>query len=75
MTEQQSGLSPQIRILAGGEQRLLADIGTIDPTSLASARKHGAYAGLTRAIEKLGAEGTIDEIAAAGLRGRGGAVT
>ena len=71
MTEQQAGLSPQIRILPGGEQRLLADIGNIDPTSLASARKQGAYAGLTRAIEKLGAEGTIDEIAAAGLRGRG----
>jgi NADH-quinone oxidoreductase subunit F len=72
MTEQQTGLSPQIRILPGGEQRLLADIGSIDPTSLASARKHGGYAGLTHAIEKLGAEGTIDEIAAAGLRGRGG---
>ncbi len=70
--DRQTGLSPQIRILPGGEQRLLAGIGTVDPTSLASAREHGAYKGLARAIEKLGPEGTIDEVAAAGLRGRGG---
>ena len=70
--DRQTGLSPQIRILPGGEHRLLAGIGTVDPTSLASARKHGAYKGLARAIEKLGPEGTIDEVAAAGLRGRGG---
>ncbi len=72
MTERPTGLSPQIRILPGGEQRLLADIGTVDPTSLASYRQHGGYAGLTRAVEELGAEGTLDEIATAGLRGRGG---
>jgi NADH-quinone oxidoreductase subunit F len=72
MTERPTGLSPQIRILPGGEQRLLADIGSVDPTSLASYRKHGGYAGLARAVEKLGAEGTINEIGAAGLRGRGG---
>ena len=72
MSEPVAGLSPQIRILPGGEQRLLADIGAVDPTSLASAQKRGAYAGLKRAVEKLGPEGTIAEIAAAGLRGRGG---
>ena len=66
------GLSAQIRILPGGEQRLLAEIGNIDPDSLASYRKAGGYGGLKRAIEKLGAEGLIEEIAAAGLRGRGG---
>jgi NADH-quinone oxidoreductase subunit F len=65
-------LSPQIRILPRGERRLLADIGRVDPTSLTSYREHGGYAGLHRAIEHLGAEGVIDEIAAAGLRGRGG---
>jgi NADH-quinone oxidoreductase subunit F len=70
MTE--TGLSPQIRILPGGDQRLLAQIGVVDPTSLEAYRKIGGYAGLARAIEKLGPEGTIDEIAAAGLRGRGG---
>jgi len=67
-----TGISPQIRILPGGEHRLLADIGTVDPTSLASSREHGGYKGLARAVGKLGPEGTIDEVAAAGLRGRGG---
>ena len=72
MTDQRTGLSPQIRILPGGAQRLLAEIGTVDPSSLASYRRAGGYAGLRRAVEKVGAEGTIDEVAAAGLRGRGG---
>ena len=72
MTDRSTGLSPQIRILPGGEQRLLAEIGSVDPTSLASYRATGGYGGLKRAIEKLGAEGTVNEIAAAGLRGRGG---
>jgi hypothetical protein len=44
------GLSPQIRILRGGEPRLLTNIGRVDPTSLASYRQHGGYAGLERAI-------------------------
>ena len=72
MTDRPTGISPQIRILPGGERRLLADVGTVDPTSLASSREHGGYKGLDRAIGKLGAEGTIEEVAAAGLRGRGG---
>ena len=66
------GLSPQIRILPRGEQRLLANIGRIDPASIASYREHGGYAGLERAVAHLGPEGTIAEIANAGLRGRGG---
>ena len=68
-----NGLSPQIRILPGGERRLLTEIGRIDPTSIASYTERGGYAGLTRAVEQLGAEGTLDEIARARLRGRGGA--
>ncbi|MDQ6682986.1 MAG: NADH-quinone oxidoreductase subunit F, partial [Chloroflexota bacterium] len=66
-------LSPQISILSGGEHRLLTDIGRVDPSSLASYVEHGGYAGLRRAIQKLGAEATVEEIGAAGLRGRGGA--
>jgi NADH:ubiquinone oxidoreductase subunit F (NADH-binding) len=66
------GLSPQIRILPGGEHRLLADVGRVDPGSIASYREHGGYAGLTRAVEQLGPEGVIEEIGSAGLRGRGG---
>ncbi len=46
-------LSPQIRILSGGEPRLLTAIGRVDPNSLDSYRSQGGYAGLTRAIEQL----------------------
>ena len=67
-----SALSPQIRILAGGEHRVLTDIGRVDPSSLASYRDHGGYAGLERAVTKLTPEGVIGEIETAGLRGRGG---
>ncbi|MGH2418729.1 MAG: complex I 51 kDa subunit family protein [Candidatus Limnocylindria bacterium] len=67
-----SALSPQIRILAAGEHRVLTDIGRVDPTSLASYREHGGFAGFERALTKLSPTGTIEEIAAAGLRGRGG---
>ena len=67
-----TGLSPQIRILPRGEQRLLANVGRVDPNSLASYREHGGYAGLERAVAHLGPEGVIAEIADAGLRGRGG---
>jgi NADH-quinone oxidoreductase subunit F len=68
-----AGLSPQVRLLPGGERRLLTDIGRVDPTSLASAREHGGYAALERAITRLAPEEVILEIEAAGLRGRGGA--
>ncbi|MGH2401349.1 MAG: complex I 51 kDa subunit family protein [Candidatus Limnocylindria bacterium] len=67
-----SALSPQIRILPGGEPRVLTDIGRVDPTSLASYREHGGYEGLARAITKLAPEEVLAEIEAAGLRGRGG---
>ncbi len=67
-----SALSPQIRILPGGEPRLLTDIDRIDPMSIASYREHSGYAALERAITKLSPEEVIREIEAAGLRGRGG---
>ncbi len=72
MTDPGAGLSAQIRILSGSTLRLLAGIGTSDLTSLAAYRKQRGYTGLARAVEKLGPEATIAEIAAAGLRGRGG---
>ena len=68
----ESGISAQIRILPGGEHRLLADIGTVDPNSLASYTEHDGYSGMRRAVEQLGAEAVLTEIADAGLRGRGG---
>jgi len=67
-----STISPQIRILPGGEHRVLTDIGRVDPSILASYREHGGYAGLERAITKLSPTEVIAEIEAAGLRGRGG---
>jgi NADH-quinone oxidoreductase subunit F len=68
-----AGLSPQIRILPGGEQRLLTGIGTLDPGSLDAYRAAGGYRGLTRAVTKLSPDEVITEIFAARLRGRGGA--
>lgn len=65
-------LSPEIRVLAGGEPRLLGSIGHVDPTSIDGYREHGGYGGLERAIAHLGAEGVVDEVAASRLRGRGG---
>ena len=50
MTDATPGLSPQIRILPGGDQRLLAEIGVVDPASLDSYRAAGGYSGLKRAI-------------------------
>ncbi len=73
MARETPGLSPQIRILDGGEPRLLTDIGRIDPETIASYRQHGGYAGLERAVTQLSPEEVIAEIEAAGLRGRGGA--
>ncbi len=67
-----SALSPQIRLLPGGERRLLTDIGRVDPASLASYREHGGYAALERAITTMSPEAVIGEIESAGLRGRGG---
>jgi NADH-quinone oxidoreductase subunit F len=66
-------LSPQIRILPGGEQRLLAGIGTLDPESLKAYQKAGGYAGLKRALTEKSPDEVITEIFAARLRGRGGA--
>ncbi len=68
-----NALSPQIRILDAGERRILTDVGRIDPTSIASFREHGGYAGLERAVTRMSPEEVIAEIRAAGLRGRGGA--
>jgi formate dehydrogenase iron-sulfur subunit len=49
-----------------------ARCGVVDPTSFEDYRKHGGGQALERAIS-LGAEATIAEVEASGLRGRGGA--
>jgi len=67
------GLSPELRILDGGEPRLLTDFGRVDPTDLDSYRAHGGYTALERAIRHLSPEAVIAEIESADLQGRGGA--
>jgi NADH:ubiquinone oxidoreductase subunit F (NADH-binding) len=52
---------------------LLRRDGAADPLDLAAAEQAGAFVGLRRALHDLGPTGTIATIAAAGLRGRGGA--
>jgi len=52
--------------------RLLARVGTVDPTSLEAYRGAGGYAALSRALE-LGPEAVVAEVTASKLVGRGGA--
>ena len=52
---------------------LLSRRGAADPTDLDAAVAAGAFEGLRRAIRDLGPAGTIAEVEASGLRGRGGA--
>jgi NADH-quinone oxidoreductase subunit F len=52
---------------------LLARAGAKDSTDLDTATRAGAFEGLRRAIRELGPEGSIREVEASGLRGRGGA--
>ena len=51
---------------------IFARCGIVDPLSLSDYRAHGGGKGLERALS-LGAEATLHEVAASGLRGRGGA--
>jgi NADH-quinone oxidoreductase subunit F len=52
--------------------RLLARVGVVDPESLDDYRAHGGFRALERAHE-IGPSQVIDEVAASGLVGRGGA--
>ena len=54
------------------ELRLLRRMGVTDPESLDDYVAYGGYEALTQAF-KLGADGVLDQIEAAGLKGRGGA--
>ena len=51
---------------------LLARARAADPTDLDAAIAAGAFVGLRAAVAELGPAGTIAEVAASGLRGRGG---
>jgi len=58
--------------LVGGVGPLLAKIGTVDPSSLASYVDHGGYQALGKAIA-MGPAAVLAELKASNLRGRGGA--
>jgi len=55
-----------------GGLRLLARVGVVDPGSSADYRARGGYVALARALD-IGPQAVIDEVAASGLLGRGGA--
>jgi NADH-quinone oxidoreductase subunit F len=62
-------LAPQA---GGASLRLLARVGTVDPTSLDAYRAAGGYRALATAIE-IGPPAVVDEVTASKLVGRGGA--
>ncbi len=54
-------------------RRVLANCGTIDPTKIEHSIAAGGYQAIVKAFSSMSAEQVIDEVAAAKLRGRGGA--
>ena len=62
-----------IPFYAGQHRVVLSNIGKIDPTDIRDAFKVGAYAGAARALLRMQPNEVIEEVKAAGLRGRGGA--
>ncbi|MDE2335495.1 MAG: formate dehydrogenase [Rhodospirillales bacterium] len=66
------GRVEQIPFLREQTRLVLARCGITDPLSPADYAAHGGWKGLSRA-KSLGAAGTLDEVVASGLRGRGGA--
>ncbi len=66
------GLAEEIPWLKRQTRLTFARCGVIDPRSLDDYRAHGGYRGLERALT-LGRDAILAEVAASGLRGRGGA--
>ena len=66
------GLADEIPWLKRQTRLTFARCGVIDPRSLDDYRAHGGYRGLERALA-LGPAAIVAEVAASGLRGRGGA--
>ncbi len=54
-------------------RRVLANCGRIDPTRIEDYIAAGGYRALAKALERMRPEEVIEEVTAAGLRGRGGA--
>ncbi len=66
------GLTQSIAYLRDQERLVFARMGVTDPVSLGDYEAHGGWAGLRRALT-LGANASVNEVLASGLRGRGGA--
>ncbi len=66
------GKPEEIPFLKRQTRITFARCGIVDPASLEDYRAHSGYRGLARARE-LGPAGTVQEVTASGLRGRGGA--
>ena len=77
LADRGNGVSPAAETAAalGSEapRIVLESCGLVDPLSLDDALAHGAYEGLRRCLEELTPEQVIEQVSAAGLRGRGGA--
>jgi len=57
----------------GQLRRVLAGCGKVDPRDIGDSIAHGGYAALAKVLSGMSPEAVIDEVAASGLRGRGGA--
>jgi formate dehydrogenase iron-sulfur subunit len=66
------GVTERHPFFAGQTRLTFARCGVTDPLSLDDYAAHGGWKGLERAIT-IGPEATVAEVAASGLRGRGGA--
>jgi formate dehydrogenase iron-sulfur subunit len=66
------GPTEAIPYLLNQERLTFARVGIVDPLSLQDYRAHGGYDGLLRAVA-MAPGAIVDEVAASGLRGRGGA--
>ncbi len=66
------GPPEQHPFLAAQNRLSFARCGIVDPASAEDYRAHGGYRGLAKALQ-IGAEATLAEVTASGLRGRGGA--
>ena len=66
------GRPEEVPFLKRQTRLTFARCGIVDPLSLDDYKAHGGYRGLARARE-LGPAGTVQEMTASGLRGRGGA--
>ncbi len=66
------GRPEEIPFLKRQTRLTFARVGIVDPASAADYAAHGGWLGLARAFA-LGPAATVEEVAASGLRGRGGA--